>query len=377
MDPDATPPPESRSYRSGDYALALGALRALPAALLVIQADGTTVLANRQACSVLERPRSQLEGALVSSFLAPLEQLLRPLSHDDRSGLLRIILPSARGASIGFTIAELPDLDPSLGEAAYTIVLKDLTEIERVREERDRLLQIATVHEVLPAILHEVKNPLAAIATTAELLFEEALDEGARSAAHAILREARRMKLTLQGIGAVGVSLRSNRNAAIDHAVREACTILEARAESLGVRTRCLVRDMPLLPLDPSVVCALVLNLVTNSIQACRSGGEVELRAELGGGGAELLLHVHDTGSGMGPEVLARCRDLFFTTKARGTGIGLALCDRALTEAGGTMHIDSAPGEGTRITLHIPIHPLPALRRISSPSPQPGSEEPS
>jgi signal transduction histidine kinase len=353
--------PESRSYRTGDYTLASEALRALPAALLIIRDDGTTVLANRQACAVLERPRSRLEGAQVSSYLASLAHLWSPQSRDDRSGLLRVSLPSGRVASIGFSIAELRNIDTPTEGAAFTVILKDLTEVERVREERDRLLQIATVHEVLPSILHEIKNPLAAIATTAELLFEDAPDAQGRAAAHAILREARRMKLTLQGIGAVGVSLRSSRSAAIDHAVREASSILEARAESLGITTRCLVADMPLLPLDASVVCALVLNLVTNAMQACKSGGQIELRAEIVAEGKELMLHVADNGAGMPPEVLARCRELFFTTKARGTGIGLALCERALAEAGGSMEIDSAPGQGTRITLHIPIE-LPANR---------------
>ena len=366
--------PSSRTYLPRDYALALEALRALPAALLIVRADGTTVLANRQACAVLDRPRSEIEGASVASFLAPLAHLLSPLSRDDRSGLLRVTLPSTRVASIGFSIAELHTLDASSEGTTFTVILKDLTDVERVREERDRLLQIATVHEVLPAILHEIRNPLAAIATTAELLFEEASEEPTRVAAHAILHEARRMKLTLQGIGAVGISLRSRRYVVIDLAMRDAYTILEARAASLGVKTRCLVDTLPVLPLDSSVICALVLNLMTNAIEACRSGGEVVLQAAIGDGGHELVLRVSDTGSGMMPEVLARCRELFFTTKSRGTGIGLALCDRAVVEAGGSMDIDSAPGKGTRITLHIPI-PAPSNRARTSALPLPLSLE--
>lgn len=232
---------------------------------------------------------------------------------------------------------------------------EDLTELERLREERDRLLQIATIHELLPSILHEVKNPLAAIATTAELLFEEAADEHVRASAHAILHESRRMKLTLEGIGAVGRSLRSRRYEAVDHAIREVCSVLHARAESVGVRARCGIPDLPLLPLDTSVVCAIAFNLTNNAIQACAAGGEVALTVRLLDEGRTFEMIVADTGVGMTPEVLARCRELFFTTKARGTGIGLALCSRAVTDAGGTMDIASAPGEGTRVTLRIPI----------------------
>jgi signal transduction histidine kinase len=338
-----------------DDELALEALRSLPAALLVVRADGTTLLANRRACRVLERARAELEGYEVGTYLAPLDVLLSPAENDGRSAKVPVMLPSDRVIEVGFAVSELRQHDPDPGQAVFAIVIKDITEVERLREERNRLLQIATVHEILPSILHEVKNPLAAIATTAELLVEEAKDEETRASAHAILHETRRMKLTVEGIGAVGRALRTARHDAIDYAMREAWAVLKARAELLGVRTRCSVPDMPLLPLDRSVVCALVFNLVNNSIQASTAGGEIELAAELVNHDRWLRIRVSDTGSGMSPDVLARCREIFFTTKARGTGIGLALCDRAVAEAGGHMEVESAPGKGTRITLNIPL----------------------
>jgi two-component system nitrogen regulation sensor histidine kinase GlnL len=348
-----------------DYALALEALRALPTALLVVRDNGVTLLANRRAGAVLERTRAEMEGADVASYLCPISKLLIPAAHDERSARLEVRLPSDRTVIVGFAVSELRQLDGISPGTFYSIVLKDLTEVVRLREERDRLLQIATVHEILPAILHEVKNPLAAIATTAELLFEEAEDPHVRESVHAMLHETRRIKLTLQGIGAVGRKLRSTRYEAVDHAIREAWVVLKPRAEGMGVRARCSVPDMPLLPFDTSVVCAIVFNLVTNAIHACHAGGEIELSARLEDEGRTFTLAVDDTGTGMTPEILSRCRELFYTTKSRGTGIGLALCDRALTEASGSMTIDSALGRGTRITLRVPVIEAPpsATRR--------------
>jgi PAS domain S-box-containing protein len=354
--------PASRRYRTGDYELALEVLRALPIALLVVDADGTTLLANRRACAALGRAKMEMEGENVGAYLAPLDKLLSPAMHDERSAMLQVELPTAERITIGFTVEALTNLSRSADTPTYTIALKDITEVERMREERDRLLQIATVHELLPSILHEVKNPLAAIATTAELLIEEAVDDDMRDSAQAILHETRRMKLTLQGIGAVGRGLRSTRYQAVDQAIREAWTVLRPRAESVGVLARCSIPDLPLVQLDTSVVSALVFNLVTNAIQACSVGGSVELTASLTGGGASLSLVIADTGSGMTPEVLARCRELFFTTKPRGMGIGLALCDRALTDAGGQIRIESEVRVGTRITLSIPLLWPPATQ---------------
>lgn len=354
-----TPTPDSRTGRVADYALALEALRALPTALLVVRDDGETLLANRRAGAVLGRARAEMEGADVASYLCPISKLLSPAAHDERSARLELHLPSERTAIIGFAVSELRQLDGITSGHVYSIVLKDITEVERVREERDRLLQIATVHEILPAILHEVKNPLAAIATTAELLVEEAEDPHVRESVHAMLHETRRIKLTLQGIGAVGRKLRSPRYEAVDHAIREAWVVLKPRAESMGVKARCSVPDMPLLPFDTSVICAIVFNLVTNAVHACHAGGELEVSARLEDEGRSFVLTVEDTGVGMTPEVLSRCRELFYTTKSRGTGIGLALCDRALTEASGSMTIDSAAGRGTRITLRVPVIEAP------------------
>ncbi len=361
MAPALQAAPESRrDYAS--QALALEALRSLPAALLVVRADGVTLLANRRACLVMERERAELEGKPVASYLAPIETLLRPEAHDERLARLVVTLRLERVVTVGFTVSELLRLDESTDLPTYSVVLKDLTEVERLREERDRLLQIATMHEVLPSIFHEVKNPLAAVATTAELLVEEAADDNVRSSALAILHEARRMKLTLEGLGAVGRELQSPRLQAVDEAVREAFTVLRSRAESLGVRACCQVPDLPPLPLETSVVSALVFNLFTNAVQACPSGGEVFLSARVDGDG-RFVLAVRDTGVGMSAEVKERCRTLFFTTKSRGTGIGLALVDRAVTGAGGAMEIESAPGRGTRITLWIPIVPPSNDRR--------------
>ncbi len=348
------------AHGSGTYPtlgrdFACEALRSVPAALLVVRGDGEILLANQRACDVLERTMEELQGAPVEAYLAPLERLLCPSDQDERSSRIRVSLPRSGASWIGFSTSSVDDPRCADREERYAIILKNITEVQRLREERDRLLQIATVHEILPSILHEVKNPLAAIAATTELLVEEATDEPVRRSAHAILREVRRMKLTLQGIGAVGRGLRASRPAAVDLAVCEAAAVLRAKAEAHGVVLSSTVADMPLLPFDPSVIAALVFNLVNNAVEATPAGGRVELSASLDAAGRGLELCVSDTGCGMPKEVLARCRDLFFTTKPKGSGIGLALCERAVREAGGTVDIVSAPNQGTTVTLLVPL----------------------
>jgi signal transduction histidine kinase len=98
----------------------------------------------------------------------------------------------------------------------------------------------------------------------------------------------------------------------------------------------------------------LVLNLVDNSLDATEEGGEVWISTSPGAG--RMTLSVRDTGMGIPPELQERVFDLFFTTKeaGRGTGVGLALAKRTVTDLGGEIALRSHPGEGTEITVILP-----------------------
>ena len=104
-----------------------------------------------------------------------------------------------------------------------------------------------------------------------------------------------------------------------------------------------------------AVVGGIVHNLMINSIQACSAGQAVNLRAGLCDDGSRFVLTVVDNGSGMTAEVYNRCTEIFFTTKRNGSGIGLALCRRAVEESGGTLTIESVVGFGTSVTIEVPL----------------------
>lgn len=243
-----------------------------------------------------------------------------------------------------------------LSSGARLISFEDVTAIEQTQRERDRLLQLASISEVMPAVLHELKNPLSAITLMTELLVEDAGPE-TRERLHAVLGELRRLGLTLDGLGRFRHEVRSSRHHAIDLSLREAFALLEPQAAARGIATSIDVRDMPLLPFEPAAVRAVLFNLVTNAIHACTRGDCIEVSAGFDRQGGALHLTVGDSGPGMTPEVRAHCTELFFTTKPRGSGIGLALCAGVADAVGGALHIETEKGRGTRITLEFPITP--------------------
>ena len=109
--------------------------------------------------------------------------------------------------------------------------------------------------------------------------------------------------------------------------------------------------------LDRAGFEAVLLNMAKNASDALGDGGEFRLRTAVTGG--EVCVHVEDTGQGMSAETAARAFEPFFTTKPRGqgTGIGLAAAYRVVTEAGGRIDLDSAPGKGTRFCIRLPLVP--------------------
>jgi signal transduction histidine kinase len=338
--------------------IAAEVLERLPAGVLVLDERRTIVTANLRAVAVLGRPASALVSHPLAEVLPEVAEKLgqegEPAPDDDR---LRasFVRPDGRLVNVGFRGGDAV-VD---GRSATTLLIQDLTGYDALRRERDRLLQLATVGEVLPAILHELKNPLAAVTTAVEVLLEEVEEGHVQTELHAILTEVRRMKLSFDGIGLINHGLRGERHAAIDYALIEAFRILEPQMRTKGIDCRCDVPALPLLAFDPAVLRAVLFNLLTNSIYACPRGSSVQVEARLRPPGPLFELSVADTGTGMPPDVLARCRELFFTTKPNGSGIGLALCESVVTGAGGRMEIESAEGRGTTVRVSIPVSPTP------------------
>jgi signal transduction histidine kinase len=131
-------------------------------------------------------------------------------------------------------------------------------------------------------------------------------------------------------------------------------------------RKKSITMTMDLSPLPP-VTCnaarvnQVVMNLLTNAIDACDEGGTVTIRTmpdpEIEG----VRLEVSDTGCGIDPSVRDRIFDPFFTTKpvGQGTGLGLSISYGIVKEHSGTIEVESNPGEGTRFLVRLPLRPAP------------------
>lgn len=323
--------------------IALDGLQSMGAGVIVCDNGGAVLCFNPTAEEILEQPLGQVE--MIDDVLVDFETLLNLADHATRHTL------KLGDRALGFRVNRT-------AEDRFVILFLDITEQVLLRAERDRLLQFSTLNEVLPSVLHEVRNPLAAVTSAVELLVEDAEDGSGPTAVedlHAVLGELRRMELVFQGLGSAGGQLRSSRLHAIDRAAEEVMKIMQHRARNAQVILEDEIELMPLLPVDPSVYKALVFNLVSNAIYACDPGGRVVLSVGLQGD--TLRMCIRDNGRGMSPEVLAVCTRAFFTTRTNGSGLGLKICQEIMEEAGGSLDIQSHVGQGTRVCISLRLAP--------------------
>ena len=143
--------------------------------------------------------------------------------------------------------------------------------------------------------------------------------------------------------------------ASLNDVVRETSELLRPEIENRGLAIKQkFARRLPETPLDPAQIKQALVNLIKNAIQAMTKGGVLTLQTIEGSDG--VWLSVADTGGGIPPEQLKRIFEPFYTTKKKGTGLGLMIVQRIVREHGGRIELESRVGQGTRFRIWLPLH---------------------
>jgi PAS domain S-box-containing protein len=139
--------------------------------------------------------------------------------------------------------------------------------------------------------------------------------------------------------------------------VASTVNIVRGRARDRGVDLTTELNPLPGIICQASKINQVVLNLIVNAIEACRPGGHVTVRTRPAGEG--VAVEVADDGKGIDPAILDRIFDPFFTTKSQGqgTGLGLSISHGIVAEHGGTIAVESSPGNGATLTVRLPAAP--------------------
>jgi signal transduction histidine kinase len=143
--------------------------------------------------------------------------------------------------------------------------------------------------------------------------------------------------------------------ASLNEAVQKTVELLRPELENRGLNIKTkLARQLPLTPVDATQIQQVLVNLVKNAMQAMSKGGTLTLQT---GEGAEAVwVSVADTGGGIPEEKINRIFEPFYTTKKKGTGLGLMIVQRIVRAHGGHIEVESQVGRGTTFRLWLPLH---------------------
>ena len=242
------------------------------------------------------------------------------------------------------------------GEMSHIVVMRrDITQRTNMENRLQQSEKLAAIGELSTYIAHEIRNPLFAIAGFANsLMRSKSLDDAARDKAQVIIEESNRLDKILKSIVDFARPTDSmSGEMDVNRVVTETMDVMAIGFSQKGIAVSLeLAPRPPKAKGDDEMLKQCLINLVKNAAEAMEDGGALSVATAFDG--KFITLTVADSGRGIPPEFLDQVFNPFFSTKGKGSGLGLAMTKKILDGIGGAVDLTSTVGKGTTVTLFIP-----------------------
>ena len=258
------------------------------------------------------------------------------------------------------------------GSAGVALILRDATEaraktFQAIEDERVQALTLLAA-----SVAHEIGNPLNALHIHLQLMERELrkLRRSAVDSAGEVQGSVDRLEgyvnvakgeigrldnIVTQFLDALRARAPKMSPASVNGILRETLDLLRPEIENRGQRiNERFAQNLPEVPCDAAQIKQVFVNLIRNAMQAMSRGGE--LSVETGSNSEAVFVGISDTGSGIPEEKLNRIFQPFFTTKKKGSGLGLMIVQRIIRDHAGRIDLESKPGKGTTFRVWLPLH---------------------
>lgn len=392
-------------------------LASIPSGLVTTDRQGFITTFNRAAEAILGYHPFEVVGQPLHKFLDLRGETSAALAVHDPDALQDEVVRESvkladlhggtvttvdrQGQDIVLDIAVLPLQDDMGSTMGVLITFTDVTSVHRLEEEKRRLDRLASLGEMAANVAHEVRNPLASIKTSMQILKDDlSYDDTTVPSAEQITWAKESVAVTLKEVERLDAIVRDLLLFAKPRQLHRSATnlvelcdrvlnLLQTQCAEANIVVHRVYADLPLLLVDIGQMEQVLWNIVVNAIQAMPDGGILtvtcrclsneqvsattddapDFSLEPAYKSAMVLYHVQrntpveqwlevaisDTGMGIPADQLERIFQPFFTTKAHGIGLGLAITRRLIEDHGGAIHIDGQYGYGTTVLVRLPV----------------------
>ena len=337
----------------------------LMSGLATTDSDGRVLTFNRAAETITRITAADAVGQSIAEVLQFPDDLAGLFgARDGQPKLPRVELAFTRGDGVAIELGlSTALLMTPRGETGFVFTFQDVTE-SRKREREARVQQrLAAVGEMAAGIAHEIRNPLASMSGSIQILRQELpLTAEQAQLMDIVLRESDRLNDTIGSFLAYARPQRlSTARMDVGQIVTDTARLLQNNAElSESHQIEVDVPDQPAWYVaDENQLRQVVWNLATNAVRAMPKGGTLRLsvvsREEGAGAPGELVIRVEDQGVGIAAEELDGIFQPFRGAFERGTGLGLSIVHRIVSDYGGEVKVTSQRGVGTRVEVALPL----------------------
>lgn len=334
-------------------------INSLKETIILFNRNGRMTFINKSGEELFRKSSKDMSGKRISQLI-PGERKITPLIRktvaEERS---------FRGKSVSIMIGRKINVDFSLSPyyvrdrvgGAILSLSENLSLADREDHDQESLVYL------LGSISHEIKNPLGGIKGAAQLLRLHTPDRSAREYTDLIIRETDRLNAILQDYLTI-CRKPSFHPVNIHEIVEKALTILDVPIRKAGISLKRLYDpSLPQVRGDELKLLQVFLNIIKNAMESMARGGTIDISTspsqELFGdhGKTKRMAHITiaDTGKGMTDTELEKIFLPFFTRKKGGTGIGLSLSKKIISDHGGLIRVQSMKGKGTSFSLYLPF----------------------
>lgn len=352
-------------------------IQSLDSGLLTIDLSGKINFLNRTAEKILTHNGGKLENTSIFDLFPKLNDILEEIkkkefksSSDYQRYETLLINPPEEKIFLGFSISPLTNPEGLL--IGHTLIFQDITKFKEMEEQVKRVDKMAAVGLLAAGMAHEIRNPLASLSGSIQMLKSElSLDEHQQHLMDITLRESERLNALITDFLLFAQPPHTHKIFyPIEKIIEETIDLFQhSLSFHEGIQIIRPNHEGEIrISIDPDQMRQVFWNLFNNAAQAMSKGGKIQVQLRKGNGGKGLHLplpspwggkgwvkiSVTDSGKGIAPEEKEKIFEPFYTTKENGTGLGLSIVHKIIENHNGVIKVDSEVGRGSTFTLFLP-----------------------